>query len=239
MMSMSEICIRANPEASAQVFPAGRERTPVIIIDDFALDTGEVIRCAINSARFGPDRDTLYPGVRAEPPGSYLQEITRAIVPLLQEVYAVPANRKINSISHYSLVATPPEQLQGLQRVPHFDSTHKYFFAITHYLNPGEFAGTGLFRHRPTGFENVTEDRFQEYVRTANAFIASHGDPPAAYIAASSDHFELYERIEYQPNRLVAYPGSLLHSGLIDPARDVSSDPSSGRLTANFFIEFQ
>ncbi len=236
---MTDVSIRANPEASPHVFLAGRERTPVVIVDDFALDTADVIRYALTSARFGPDRDTLYPGVRAEPPGSYLQEISRAMLPVLEEVYAVPADRKVRSISHYSLVATPPRHLQGLQRVPHFDSTHKNFFAITHYLNPGEFAGTGLFRHRPTGFENVTEGRFDEYVRAANAFIAAHGDPPAEYIAASTDHFELYEQLDYRPNRLVAYPGSLLHSGLIDPARDVSSNPATGRLTANFFIEFR
>ena len=236
---MTKLSFRANPGVSPAVFLAGRESTPIIIIDDFAVDTADVIRYAINSAKFAADRQTLYPGVRAEPPSSYVREIIRVITPVLEEVYSVPADRKMNFISHYSLVATPPEQLQGLQRVPHFDSNHKHFFAITHYLNAGEFAGTGLFRHKPTGFENVTDERFTEFARAANEFIAAHGDPPAEYIAESNDHFELYERIDYRPNRLVAYPGSLLHSGLIDPARDISSDPAKGRLTANVFVKFQ
>ncbi len=236
---MTDISIQANPEISPQLLLAGTERTPVVIIDDFAVDTGDVIRYAINSASFAPDTSTLYPGVRAQPTKGYVQEIIRVISPILEDVYSIPADRGMKFNSFYSLVATQPEQLQGLQRMPHFDSTHEHFFAITHYLNPGEFAGTGLFRHRPTGFENVTEDRFKDFADAANAFIAAHGEPALGYIAKSNDHFELYERIDYRPNRLVAYPGSLLHSGLIDPARDVSSDPATGRLTTNVFMEFR
>ena len=236
---MAEVSIQANPAAKPQVFLAGNERTPVVIVDDFLTDTGGVIDYAINSAGFEPDNTYVYPGVRAQPPGEYLQEVIRAIVPFLNKVYAVPTDRKLSLNTFYSLVATPPEQLAVLQRLPHFDSNKQYFFAITHYLNPGEFGGTGLFRHRPTGFENITEDRMRNYVRAGDAFLRAHGDPPAAYIAQSTDHFELYERIEYRPNRVVAYPGSMLHSGLIDPARDINSDPATGRLTANFFFEFQ
>jgi hypothetical protein len=32
------------------------------------------------------------------------------------------------------------------------------------------------------------------------------------------------------------YPGYLLHSGLIDPSRDIATDPARGRLTANLFF---
>ena len=65
-----------------------------------------------------------------------------------------------------------------------------------------------------------------------------HGLPDAGYIQASTDHYELIEEIEYQQNRLIVYPGNLLHSGLIQAGRDVSWDPSVGRLTANLFIDF-
>jgi len=233
---MAEVSIRANPEASPQVFATGREETPVVIIDDFAMDTRDVIDYAVRSASFVPD-DTSYPGVRAQPPREYVAEIIRVIAPLLGRVYSVPGDRKLSLRTFYSLIATPPDKLQVLQRIPHFDSNQKYFFAVTHYLNPGEFGGTGLFRHRPTGFENITEERVEEYAQAGDAFLKANGNPPAAYIADSSDHFELYERIDYRPNRLVAYPGSMLHSGLIDPGRDISADPETGRLTANFFLD--
>ncbi len=240
---MTEVSIRLNPEAVPRVFHAGDEQTPVIIIDDFAADTGDVIHYAVNSASFAADTVSLYPGIRAQTPSGYLQEIVRVIVPLLRRVYSVPCERKLDGKTSYrlvySLVATPPRELQVMQRMPHFDSHSKYYFAVTHYLNPGEFHGTGLFRHKPTGFENITDDRLSEYARAGDAFLSAHGDPPAEYIRESSDHFELYERIEYRPNRLVAYPGSLLHSGLIDPKKDISADPATGRLTSNFFIDFQ
>lgn len=239
MGPMTEAAIQLNSEASPRVFLAGKERTPVIIIDDFAVDTGDVIRCAVNSPGFAPDNESFYPGVRTEPPGGYVQEIARVIAPLLGKVYSVPGDRSLKVSASYSLVATPPEELDVMQRIPHFDSNHKYHFAVTHYLNPGEFGGTGLFRHKPTGFENVNEDRLPEYIRAAEAFFAAHGDPPREYIRASSDQFEYYLGIDYRPNRLVAYPGSLLHSGLIDPERDISADAANGRLTGNFFLDFQ
>ena len=49
---------------------------------------------------------------------------------------------------------------------------------------------------------------------------------------------ELIGEVEYRPNRMVIYPGNLLHSGLIQPDRDINDDPASGRLTANLFLYF-
>ncbi|MDH3338212.1 MAG: DUF6445 family protein [Gammaproteobacteria bacterium] len=236
---MAQATIRQNPDASPRVILVGEEKTPVIIINDFATDTSELIRYAVNSASFALDTASYYPGVRAETPSGYLQEIVRVIVPLLGKVYSVPRGRKLRRNASYSLVATPPEELQIPQRIPHFDSNSKYFFAMTHYLNEGEFGGTGLFRHKPTGFENVSDNRLQEYFHAVEAFAAAHGDPPAEYIRESSDQYERYMSIDYQPNRLVAYPGSLLHSGLISPERDVNADPAAGRLTCNSFVHFQ
>jgi hypothetical protein len=234
-----QVSIRANPEASVQVFAAGEEGTCIVVIDDFVLDTGDIIRYAAESAGFERDGTYVYPGVRARPPREYSSEIARVIAPLLGQVYSLPGDRKVSINAFYSLVATPPGQLAVMQRLPHFDSNRPHFFAVTHYLNPGKFGGTGLFRHKPTGFENITEDRLAAYARAGDAFLRAHGDPPPEYIRKSTDHFELFEQIEYRPNRLVAYPGTVLHSGLIDPGRDISSDPVAGRLTANFFMEFQ
>ncbi len=235
---MSDVNVQVNPQASLVVLAAGEEKTPVVVIDDFARDTGDIIRYATDSAEFTPD-GSFYPGARARAPGAYRQEIIRAIAPLLGKLYSVPRDRRLNVKAYYSLVSTPPEKLQAIQRIPHCDSHSKYYFAVTHYLNPGEFGGTGLYRHRPTGFEKITEDRVDEYQSTSDAFVSERGEPPLEYFTQSTDHFEFLLGIDYRPNRLVAYPGSLLHSGLIDPQRDISSDPATGRLTANFFLDFQ
>jgi hypothetical protein len=139
----------------------------------------------------------------------------------------------------FSLITIPEHQLSPAQCVPHYDSTGPWYLAILHYLNPGEFCATGLFRHRPTGFERISAERLDEFHRSSEAFVREHGDPPQKYINGSTEHFELYHQIEYRPNRLVAYPGNLLHSGLVDPERDIVADPRSGRLTANIFVDFE
>ena len=68
--------------------------------------------------------------------------------------------------------------------------------------------------------------------------MKTHGLPAAGYITSSTDHYEIIDEFEYRTNRLVIYPGNLLHSGLVRPDRDINPDPSRGRLTANLFIDF-
>jgi len=236
---MQEVTIQVNPKASLKVLTVGEEKTPLIVIDDFAVDTREVIEYACSSVDYGPDSTSAYPGVRGKLPRSYVRAVLNNIYHLLFQVFSVPAAlglKPVNTV--YSLISTPENQLALAQRVPHFDSNGPHYLAVLHYLNPGHFCATGLFRHKPTGFEKILENRRDEFVRTSRAFIEKHGPPPQKYINASNDHYELYEHIEYRPNRLVAYPGSLLHSGLVNPAIDINPDPRTGRLTANIFVDF-
>lgn len=161
------------------------------------------------------------------------------LLSLLREVYDIPPRFEHQLIHRlFSLITTPPEDLGILQRVPHFDTLNRWYFATVHYLNPGSYAGTGIFRHRPTGFERISNERYPDYVAAAEAQMKANGLPAAKYIDSSTDHYELIEEIEYRPNRLVIYPGNLLHSGLVQPDRDIGWDPRTGRLTANLFIDF-
>ena len=236
---MQEASIQINPKASITVRHVGEEKTPVIIIDDFALDTGDIIDYACRSVDYGPDSTSAYPGVRATLPRSYVRIVLNNIYRLLFQVYAVPDSLGLKTVNTvYSLISTPVDELSLAQCVPHFDSNDPFYLAILHYLNPGSFCDTGLFRHRPTGFEKITEPRLAGFIES-RTFIETHGKPPQKYINTSSDHYEFYDRIEYKANRLVAYPGCLLHSGLVDPCRDINPDPRTGRLTANIFVDFK
>jgi hypothetical protein len=237
---MQTAMLTANSNATVTLPVAGREKTPLIVIDDFALDTTAVIDYGRNSAAFGIDRTSAYPGVRASLDREHVIATIQGILMLLHRTYPIPPHLKLRPVSSfYSLVTTAPADLRTLQRLPHFDSNRPCYFAITHFLHDGMHGGTGLFRHRPTGFENITADRLDEYIRAGDRFLSENGEPPPGYCTDSSEHYELYQRIDYKPNRLVVYPGSLLHSGLIDPATDIDADPQTGRLTANIFIEFQ
>jgi hypothetical protein len=237
---MQEASIQINPNASLKVLNVGEEETPVIIIDDFALDTGDIIEYACRSVDYGPDSTSSYPGIRGTLPRSYVREVLNKIYRLLFQVYSVPDTQGMRTVNTvYSLISTPVDELLLAQCVPHFDSNGPLYLAVLHYLNPGDFCATGLFRHKPTGFEQVTEPRLAEFIQSSKSFIETHGKPPQNYINTSTDHYELYHRIEYKPNRLVVYPGCLLHSGLVDPTRDINPDPRSGRLTANIFVDFK
>ena len=237
---MQEASIQINPKASLKVRQVGEEKTPLIIIDDFALDTGDMIEFACRSVDYGPDSTSAYPGVRGTLPRSYVRLVLNNIYRLLFQVYSVPDSLGMKTVNTvYSLISTPVDKLSLAQSVPHFDSNDPFYLAVLHYLNPGDFCDTGLFRHKPTGFEKITRPRLAEFMQSSRTFIETQGKPPQEYINASCDHYELYDRIEYKANRLVAYPGCLLHSGLVDPGRDINPDPRTGRLTANIFVDFK
>ena len=219
---MSDLAIQVNPKASLQVLNVGLEKTPVIVIDDFAVDISGVIEHACSNVDYGPDSTSAYPGIRGGLPRSYVRAVLNRIYRLLFQVFAVPSSLGMKTVNTvYSLIATPENELSSAQCVPHFDSTGAYYLAVLHYLNPGDYCDTGLFRHRPTGFEKILENRREAFLASSKAFVEANGPPKQGYLKASDDHFELYEQIEYKPNRLVAYPGCLLHSGLVDPAVDI------------------
>jgi hypothetical protein len=236
---MKEVSFAVNPNASLEVHTVGRDRTPVIVIDDFGVDLGGIIDYACESAEYGPDSTSMYPGLRASLPKTYVQVVLKQIFRLLFAVYQVPPDLGLKTVkAACSLITTPERELRPGQCRPHFDSKRPYYLAILHYLNAGAFCDTGLFRHRATSLERITEEHVETYIQSCDAHAAAHGQPEQAYVKGSNEQFELYHRVEYRPNRLVAYPGYLLHSGLVDPAVDVNPDPRTGRLTANIFVDF-
>lgn len=236
---MQEISFSVSPSALLKVQTVGQTQTPVIVIDDFGKDLSSLIENACVSSDYGPDPNTMYPGLRAKLPKSYTREVMKQVYQLLFSVYAIPGNLGMKAVNAaYSLITTPEHKLYPNQCLPHFDSNRPNYLAILHYLNDGDFCDTGLFRHRKTGLERVSEDRLEEYLEYMDSHSADLDVAAKGYIKGSDEHYELYHRIEYRPNRLVVYPGCLLHSGLVNPEIDVDSNPRTGRLTANIFVDF-
>lgn len=159
--------------------------------------------------------------------------------PVIRNVYgALSADRVAKYHGTYSLVATPEHELGILQTMPHCDTALPYFFAVLLYLNPGNYGGTNFYRHNPTGFERVTAERFPYYMDAAKEYLNQHGMPSREYYKATDGHFSVIGSVEYKPNRLIVYPGNLLHSGSINPLRDIDASPQPGRLTANIFVDY-
>ena len=232
---------KISPAAESQTVTVGSEQTPIHMVDSLLVDLDPIIHQACTSAVFRPEDRTKYPGVRAELPSDYARVVLSFIAPTLRDLYRVPSSlRPTLKAGYFSLVSRTAEQLSPLQCMPHFDSHEPYYIAVMHYLNPGDFGGTSFYRHRPTGYENITAARRAGFIQSAQHHLATHGGRPAQrYIDGSDDHFERLESLPYRQNRLLVYPGTLLHSGNIDPTRDISQDPRTGRLTANLFINFE
>lgn len=236
---MSSNALQLHPQINNLVLKVGDEKTPVIIIDNFLGNMEDFFNSVCAHTDFDAEKQTYYPGLRARIGEDYCRLVINTVGKHLFKVFSVPVNHRLFlDGAYYSLVATPPEQLLPAQCRPHCDTTLSHYLAIMQYLSPGEHGGTGFFKHKPTGFERVTAERKEQYSQSVMAFDQEHGNPPQSYITASNDQFELVGSVDYRPNRMIIYPGNLLHSGLINPATDIDKNPRTGRLTANIFVNF-
>lgn len=231
--------ISLNSACRRDIRLVGNEKTPVITIDDPVVSTTALAAFAASEADFGVGSQSAYPGIRAELPEDYVRTLVPELVALIAHQYKPPAgHRPILIHRFFSLVTRQPEELELLQRMPHTDNRSPFYFATVHYLAAGEHGGTGFFRHRPTGYERITDERYESYKQAAGSHMDANGPPAGKYIDATDDQFELIGEVGYRMNRMAIYPGNLLHSGLIRPDRDIDDDPASGRLTANLFLLF-
>ncbi|WP_049723293.1 DUF6445 family protein [Gilvimarinus polysaccharolyticus] len=226
------------PDFGGSVLYVGEECTPVIIFDDFFWSADKLSHMAPAEHEFSAPPKGGYPGIRAALPESYIDEVLRYINPTLRQVYEIPDEVQCcGQYGVYSLVCTPEKNLSVFQCVPHTDTRRQYYFAILHYLSSDDHGGTGFYRHVPTGFERISEDRYSEFMSTAKSHIDKCGLPPIKYLTSGDNHFELIHTVAYKKGRLLVYPGNLLHSGLINNEADINSNPETGRLTANIFID--
>lgn len=136
----------------------------------------------------------------------------------------------------YSIVTHPKERLTPIQRLPHFDGFDETQLAVMIYLNQTEHGGTGFYRHLSTGFERVTEARYPAYKSALENDVQASGLPPARYIEDGAPHFEKIFESDASFNSFILYPGTSLHSGVIDNRASLPGDAKVGRLTINGFF---
>ena len=227
-----------NRAATPYFSHVGNAKTPVFILDNFMENLDEAMLQDLDSLDF-ENAPTYYPGIRAKLPDEYINAVARAVVPLLLQIYKIPQNYQIEFFdSYYSLVTYNPEELSNEQRIPHFDGTDPYRFALIHYLNPSQHGGTALYRHSPSQLERIYEENVNQYLQSVSNYIEQHGEIEAKYIDSTNTQFEKIGEVPYVQNRFAIYPGNLLHSGTINPVTDIDSNPVTGRLTANIFLNF-
>lgn len=218
--------------SGAEVLHIGAERQPVVRYRNALKDVDAVLdeAKAVQFQRI----NRHYPGVRA----AVSAQILTALIGCVGEAAAcfdLPTHGWSGD-AWFSMVTTPPDALTPIQRLPHFDGLDENLLAIMTYLSQGEHGGTNFFRHKDTGFETVTQNRFPEYKRVLEAGVAQSGLPPARYIEDGAPLFEKTTTIPADFNTLVVYRGCNLHSGAISNDAALSGDPTQGRLTINGFF---
>ncbi|ABD80366.1 DUF6445 family protein [Saccharophagus degradans] len=229
-----------NKESLPVITPMGLNSTPIVLLDSVTNDGGAALRQIAKTLDFEFDTNTMYPGVRAQLPREYVLGVLDKMDGAIRQTYKIPPTLKTNVVqASFSLLTQEEKSLTPFQKVPHFDSTNPYFFAILHYLSTGDHGGTGFFRHEPTNLESIDVETKALYMNAINQSAKSTGFGSEGYIKAANDEFDLYHQVDYRTDRLVSYPGSLLHSTVVKPELDIGWDVDTGRLTANIFIVYE
>jgi len=176
-----------------------------------------------------------YPGIRASVSSDLLRALCTAVEDIAVGSFGA-ARQNWMGQAWYSIVTQTPGRLTPIQRLPHFDGFKPDQVAIMIYLNQTRHGGTGFYRHKSTGFESVSQARYPEYKASLEKDVKSTGLPPAKYITDGAPHFERIADLGAEFNSMIVYPGTALHSGVIDNHVPLHKDPREGRLTINGFF---
>lgn len=221
----------------------GAERLPLVIWNDFHPCPEALIELARHST-FEKDRSSLYPGQRVKVNSDYLECIANAFQTAASLVsQSAKSSCQIKPLiarePHcvFSRTSTQPKDLLPIQCIPHFDDIDANRWAAVHYLFKEDFGGTGFFRHKRTGFESISAEKRNKYIRILDDEAHQCGVPEKRYIQGSTALFELVLSVPAKYNRLILYPCNVLHSGLIQFENIANS--LSTRLTLNTLMAFE
>jgi hypothetical protein len=227
--------VTLHPHIRVQKVTVGDEKTPLLVIDNFVADPDRLVRRA--ATRMYGAGGRYYPGIRAEAPISYQQLFTIQLRDLLFDFFELKGSSFKFPLCHYSVVTAAPQNLEFLQRIPHFDSRDRNGLATIHYLFRRDLGGTAFYRHRSTGFESIDDTRLERYFKTLNEENAGPHSPGPGYINGDTPLFEQIAKQDGVFNRLLLYPRNVLHSGNISADFVPDPNPSTGRLSINSFID--
>ena len=213
----------------------------VLLIDDFLEDPQALVQAACDSTFElcpGAIEGKGYPGMRANAPEAYSQELVSLLDPLIKINFGIDEDLPLRKTPcMFSLTTLTPDRLGPLQRVPHFDSSAPHYMASLLYLCDGRHGGTGFYRHKATGLQQIGVDDTERYGASVREQIERQ-PPPQRYFDAGDEHFEFLGRLPAKFNRLVVYSGGLIHTACVNPSHSISDDPRRGRLTVNTFVDF-
>jgi hypothetical protein len=229
-----ELCEDANIEC----YRVGNEQQEVLVVDNFLKGALALKERAIQENNFAR-ADSFYPGVRMQVPQEYTISIIKNLGFFVEQFFQLEVRQIKSAVSKFSIVTTPPNDLDLLQRIPHFDSPSRKGLAVVHYLQSIPSMGTSLYRHKPTNFEYIDEQRYPSYTKKIQERFPTEDTYPTGYINGTTDQYEEIASFDAVFNRFLMYRGTSLHSGKIGKDYNFDPSPATGRLTLTSFFEFK
>lgn len=226
-----------NYNAEVDLVRIGRGAIKVSVIDNVLRDP-EGLAALGFAQSYAEDRGNLYPGLRAKVPEAFSTALRDWLTPTLQRNGMLEGNQVISGdASFFSVVTTAGKDLRPIQCIPHYDSTDPSLFAAVIYLCAPRFSGTAFYRHRRTGYEEITEQNVSNYQLALNGDLRVHGAPEKEYINGDSVLFETVYSNELKFNGAIVYPARVLHAARIDNPFHPPKDRSEWRLTVTALLQ--
>lgn len=225
-----------NDNAEVELVRVGRTGIEVSSIDNVLRDPEGVATLGL-AQPYAEDRGNLYPGVRAAVPEIFSIAFRAWLTPILQRSGMLESHQVISrDMSFFSAVTTASSELLPIQCIPHYDSTDPSLLAAVIYLCDSKFSGTAFYRHRRTGYEEITAATVGNYQLALNTEMRIHGVPQRSYINGDSLLFEQIFATELKFNRAIVYPARILHAAKIDKQFNAPKDRSEWRLTVTALL---
>ena len=225
-----------NPSAKVTHTPVGRGQIAVTRIDDALLDPEGVAALGLAQS-YAKDPSNFYPGIRAVAPESFSTALRAWLTPILQGNGVLRRDQALyRDESFFSVVTTAGTDLLPIQRIPHYDSTDPGLLAAVIYLchpplTGAGFSGTSFYRHRRTGYEQITAANHTNYQLALDHDMRTHGPPKREYADGDSTLFETIFSVPLRFNTAIIYPSQILHAANIHRHFTPPKDPSEWRLT--------
>jgi Family of unknown function (DUF6445) len=226
-----------NNDAQVKVAHIGRRGITVSMIDNVLRDPQGVAALGFAQS-YAADRSNLYPGVRAPMPESFSAALRAWLTPILRRNGVLEPDQVVyRDTSFFSVVTTASKDLLPIQRIPHYDSTDPHLFAAVIYLCDTRFSGTSFYRHRKTGYEEITEENHTNYQLALDSEMRRHGAPKREYTNGDSLLFEAIFSNELKFNSAIIYPGRILHAANIKRQFNPPTDKNEWRLTVTALLQ--
>lgn len=218
-----------NEGAAVELIHIGRGAIPLVRVDNVLRHPEEVAALGFSQS-YLQDRSNFYPGMRVALPEAFSVALRAWLGRVLQREFH-------RDDSYFSVVTTAGADLLPIQRIPHYDSTDPAVFAAVIYLCDSRFSGTSFYRHRKTGYEQITEENRRNYQLAMDTDMRLHGPPRRQYMNGNSPLYELIYSNELKFNGAIIYPGRVLHAGNIPPTFTSPKGKDEWRLTVTSVLQ--